>query len=130
MKEHERGGPSLHDIVTAIDGGEVLLPTEAAEDRRRDGAIEAGGRGEEITVLTQLAYSVFSPGNRGHRPVDFYQVRGERLIDGGGEFVAVDALRKGLAVHEIANDFAFGGSAPLPDLLRGGVDAVVSQCAA
>ena len=127
VEEHERGGPPLRDVVTANGGDEILRPIETAEDGGGDGAIEACCSGHEITGLAELADGVFGAGNGWDGVVDRDELRGEFVVDGGGELFAVDGGGERLTVHEMTDDFAFGSTAPVADFLGRGVDAVMSQ---
>src|SRR5215472_9940489 len=127
VKEHKRGGPALCDIVAANRGDEVFLPVEPVENRGGDGSIETRCSGHEIAALTQFADSVFGSGNGWDRPVDRNNFPSEFFINTGREFFAAVTCRKRLPVHEMADHFTFGSSAPPVDLLRSRVDPVMRE---
>ena len=104
VEEHERGGPSRGDVVTANGGDEILRPSETAEDGGGDCAIEACRGGHEVTGLAEFPDSVFGAGNGWDGAIGLDELRGEFVVDGGGESVAVDGGGERLTVDEMADD--------------------------
>ena len=121
MEEHIGRRPALRDIVAANDGGEIPLPSQALEDRRRNGAIKASGGGDEITASAQSADGIFGSGDWWHRTIYGDQRSAEFSINSFGELLMNCVSLQRRAVDEMSNDLSLGGTAPFGDLF--GVDA-------